>query len=95
MRSFNLSSNDGFFKNKVKAATLGQDDILLLTNTQVGNKSNILTKEFNLEGYKLLNNSTHNNMKGVSIALKITKKNINGCKNRQGRKDYCLETNDK
>ena len=51
MRSFNLSSNDGFFRNKVKAATLEQDNILLLTNIQVGNKSNMLTKEFNLEGY--------------------------------------------
>ena len=65
VRSFNLSSNDGFFKNKVKAVTLEQDDIILLTNTQVGDKSNMLTKEFNLEGYELLNNSTYNNMKGV------------------------------
>ena len=65
MRSFNLSNKDGLFRNKVKAATLEQDDILLLTNTQVGTKSNNLTKEFNLEGYKLLNNSTYNIMKGV------------------------------
>ena len=34
----------------------------------------MLTREFNLEGYELLNNSTYNNMKGVSIALKISKK---------------------
>ena len=73
VRSFNLSSQDGFFKNKIKAVTLEQDDIILMTNTQVGDKSNMLTKEFNLEGYELLNNSTHNNMKGVSIALKINK----------------------
>ena len=73
VRSFNLSSHDGFFKNKIKAVTLEQDEIILLTNTQVGDKSNMLTKEFNLEGYELLNNSIHNNMKGVSIALKITK----------------------
>ena len=33
----------------------------------------MLTKEFNLEGYEVLNNSTHNNMRGVSIALKISK----------------------
>ena len=39
----------------------------------MGDKANILMKEFNLEGYELLNNSTHNNMKGVSIALEITK----------------------
>ena len=39
----------------------------------MGDKGNMLRKEFNLEGYELLNNSTHNNMKGVSIALKITK----------------------
>ena len=71
MRLFNLSSNDGFIRNKVKAATLEQDDTLLLTDTQVRNKSNMLTKEFNLEGYELLNNSTHNNIKGVSIALEI------------------------
>ena len=69
MCSFNLSSNDVLFRNKVKAATLEQDDILLLPNTQVGNKSNMLTKEFNLEGYELLNNSTHKNMKGVSIKI--------------------------
>ena len=57
----------------MKAVTLEQDDIILLTNTQVGDKNNMLTEEFNLEGYKLINNSTYNNMKGVSIALKITK----------------------
>ena len=73
MRSFTLSNQDGFFRNKVKAATLERDDILLLTNTQVGNKSNMLTRKFYLEGYKLLNNSTHNSMKGVSIALRIAK----------------------
>ena len=65
VRSFNLSSNDGFFMNTVKSVTLEQDDIILLTNTQVGDKSNMLTKEFNLEGYELLNNSTYNNMEGV------------------------------
>ena len=42
----------GFFKNKIKAVTLEQDDIILMTNTQVGDKSNMLTKEFNLEGYE-------------------------------------------
>ena len=72
MRLFNLSSNDGFFRNKIKAATL-EDDILLLTNTQVEKKSNMPTKELNMEGYGQLNNSPHNNMKGVSIALKILK----------------------
>ena len=75
MRSFNISNKDGFFRNEVKAATLERDDILLLTNTQVGNKSIMLTRKFNLEGYKLLNNSTYNNKKGVSIALKIAKNN--------------------
>ena len=64
---------NGYFKNKVNAANLERDDILLLTNTLVGKKSNMLTREFNLEGYKLLNNSSYNNMKGVSIALKIAK----------------------
>ena len=43
MRSFNLSNKDGFFKNKVKAATLERDNILLLTNTQVRNKSNYIS----------------------------------------------------
>ena len=33
----------------------------------------MLTKEFNLEGYELLKNSSHNNMRGVSIALKKSK----------------------
>ena len=33
----------------------------------------MLTKEFNLEGYELLNHSTNNNMRGVSIDLKISK----------------------
>ena len=51
VRSFNLSSQDGFFKNKTKAVTLEQDDIILLTNTQVGDKSHMLMKEFNIEGY--------------------------------------------
>ena len=43
MCSFNLSNKDGFFKNKVKAATLERDNILLLTNTQVRNKSNYIS----------------------------------------------------
>ena len=55
VRSFNLSSHDGFFNNNVQAVTLEQDDIILLTNAQVGDKSNMLTKEFNLEIYELLN----------------------------------------
>ena len=38
MRYFNPSNKDGFYKNKVKAATLEDDDVLLLTNTQVGDK---------------------------------------------------------
>ena len=63
MHSFTLLSQDGFDKNKVKAATLECD------NMQEGDKSRMLTKAFNHEGYKLLNNSTQNNMKGVSIAL--------------------------
>ena len=73
VRSFNLSSQDGFFKNKIKAVVLEQDDIILMTNTQIGDKSNMLNKEFNLEGYEVIHNSNHNNMKGVSIALKINK----------------------
>ena len=68
MRSFNLSCQGGFYKSKVKAAILENDDILLLSNTQVGDKAGLLCKEFNLEGYELLNN-----MKGVSIALRIAK----------------------
>ena len=73
VRTFNLSSQDGFFKNKIKAVVLEQDDIILMTNTQIGDKSNMLDKEFNLEGYEVIHNSSHNNMKGVSIALKINK----------------------
>ena len=55
----------------LKAATLECDDMILLTNTQSGDKSKILSIEFNLEGYELLTNSKNNNMKGVSIALRI------------------------
>ena len=73
VRSFNLSSQDGSFKNKIKAVVLEQDDIILMTNTQTGDKRNMLDKEFNLEGYEVIHNSKHNNMKGVSIALKINK----------------------
>ena len=36
--------------NKVKAATLEQYDIILLTNTQVGDKGNMRAKDLNLEG---------------------------------------------
>ena len=39
----------------------------------MGDRSKMLSKEFNHEGYELLNNSTHNNMKSVSIALRIDK----------------------
>ena len=39
VRSFNLSSQDGFFKNKIKAVVLEQDDIILMTNTQIGIKA--------------------------------------------------------
>ena len=44
MQFFNLSNKDGFYKNKVKAATLKRDDLLLLTNTQFGDIFKMLTR---------------------------------------------------
>ena len=74
IRSFNFSSNiPNFYKRKVDALTLEQDDIILVSNTQIGRNRKILEDEFRFKGYKILTNSTSNAAKGVLIALRIAK----------------------
>ena len=74
IRSFNFSSNiPNFYKRKVDALTLEQDDIILVSNTQIGRNRKILEDEFRFKGYEILTNSTSNAAKGVLIALRIAK----------------------
>ena len=74
IRSFNFSSNiPNFFNCKVDALTLEQDDIIMVSNTQIGRNRKILEDAFRFKGYKILTNSTSNAAKGVLIALRIAK----------------------
>ena len=74
IRSFNFSSNiPNFYKRKVDALTLEQDDIILVSNTQIGRNRKILEDEFRFKGYEIFTNSTSNAAKGVLVALRIAK----------------------
>ena len=51
VRSFNLSENGlCSMKTKIKATMLEGDEILLLTNTQIGRNRHIIEKEFLIGG---------------------------------------------
>ena len=74
IRNFNFSLNiRNYFKRKVDALTLEQDDIIMVSNTQIGRNRKILEDAFRFKGYEILTNSTSNAAKGVLIALRIAK----------------------
>ena len=74
VRSFNLSDkNDYKTKAKIEACLSEMDDIILLTNVQIGSNINKITRKFNDKGYELFCNSKSNTGAGVAIALRIAK----------------------
>ena len=73
-RSFNLSDrNNKKIDPKVEACTLEQDDILILTNVQIGDNEQRIKRKFLDKGYELFANSTSNQAAGVAICLRIAK----------------------
>ena len=61
-------------KKKVQAVMFEGDDILLLTNTQIGRNRRVIEREFLLGGatpYEIFTNSTASDSKGVLIAVKM------------------------
>jgi hypothetical protein len=74
LRSFNLSTSLISMQKKVSATTHENDDIIFLTNTQVGTKRNIVEKEFlNCKNgpYLTYFNSDSASSAGVMIAIHI------------------------
>ena len=74
-RSFNLSESGlTSMRKKVKAAMMEEDDIIMLTNVQLGRNLNAVKREFLIGGscpYEIYTNSRSAEAKGVMIALKI------------------------
>ena len=75
IRSFNMSENGLVsMRKKVKAAVLEDDDIIMLTNVQLGANRRAVEKEFLFGGknpYEIYTNSTATDARGVLIATKI------------------------
>ena len=74
VRSFNLSDrNNNRIDPKIDACTFEQDDILLLTNVQIGSNKNRIAQKFLKKGYEIFINSNSNAAAGVAICLRIAK----------------------
>ena len=74
VRSFNLSDKNDFKTTaKIEACLAEMDDIILLTNVQIGNNTQKITKKFNNKGYEIFSNSKSNTSAGVAVALRIAK----------------------
>ena len=61
-------------RTKIKATMLEGDDILLLTNTQIGRNRRVIEKEFLLGGdnpYEIFTNSGTSDARGVLITIQI------------------------
>ena len=75
VRSFNLSETGlCSMRTKIKATMLEGDDILLLTNTQIGRNRRVIEKEFLIGGdnpYEIFTNSNASDDRGVLIAIRI------------------------
>jgi hypothetical protein len=75
VRSFNPSETGlSSMKTKIKATMFEGDDILCLTNTQIGQNRRIIENEFLLGGntpYKMFTNSGASDARSVLIAIKI------------------------
>ena len=60
-RSFNLSDrNNSRIDPKIDACTHEQDDIILLTNVQIGNNKQQIVQKFLKKGYEIFINSEYN-----------------------------------
>ena len=74
VRSFNLSDKNKYKTlSKIEACLSESDDIILLSNVQIGSNSNKIINKFNEKGYELVINSKCNKSAGVAIALRIAK----------------------
>ena len=75
VRSFNMSKNGLVsMRKKVKAAILEEDDVIMLTNVQLGTNKLVVEREFLFAGknpYEIFTNSSANEARGVLIAIKI------------------------
>ena len=93
IRSFNLSETGlSSMRKKVKAALLEEDDIVMLTNVQIGQNRRTIEREFLFGGktpYEIYTNSKSSEAKGVLIAIKI-KANIQVLDVRKDEEDRIL-----
>ena len=75
VRSFNVSENGLMsMRKKAKAAIMEEDDVIMLTNVQLGTNKMMVEREFLFAGknpYEIFTNSSANNARGVLIAIKI------------------------
>jgi hypothetical protein len=75
VRSFNLSETGlCSMRTKIKVTMPEGDNILLLTNTQIGRNRRVIEKEFLIGGdnpYKIFTNSGASDARGVLIAIRI------------------------
>ena len=79
-------------RKKVKAALLEEDDIVMLTNVQIGQNRRTIEREFLFGGkspYEIYTNSKSSEAKGVLIAIKI-KANIQVLDVRKDEDDRIL-----
>ena len=84
VRSFNGLTS---MRKKVKAAILEEDDVIMLTNVQLGNNKLMVEREFLFAGknpYEIYTNSKASDARGVLIAIKI-KANIQVIERRKTR----------
>ena len=74
VRSFNLSDrNNSRIDPKIEACIYEQDDIILLTNVQIGSNKKRIVQKFLRKGYEIFINSESNAAAGVAICLRIAK----------------------
>ena len=75
VRSFNLSENVlSNMETKINKTILQGDDILLLTNTQIGRNRRLIEKEFLIGAenpYVIYTNSSASDARGVLIDIKL------------------------
>ena len=79
-------------RKKVKATLLEEDDIVMLTNVQIGQNRRTIEREFLFGGkspYEIYTNSKASEAKGVLIAIKI-KANIQVLDVRKDEEDRIL-----
>ena len=75
VRSFNMSENGLVsLRKKVRPALMEDDDVIMLTNVQLGTNKLAVEREFLFGGknpYEIYTNSKESDARGVLIAIKI------------------------